>query len=186
MKLKPMGALFGVLTLVAIVAIAPSAFAATEVDITKGASASATADCVAAKNCFNPNPVNVAPGTEVDWKNGDTASHTVTSGQPSDNQTGTVFDSGLIKPGQDFKFTFQNAGTYNYFCTVHPWMAGQVIVGTAAMSNMTSTTNMTNTTNMTTSNNTTPEFGPVAPIVLAIAVISIVVLTTRYRGIPKL
>src|SRR6266852_648541 len=129
MKSKPMGALFGVLALAAILSVAPAfGQTATEVDIAKGASSGASADCVTAKNCFNPNPANVAPGTEVDWKNGDTASHTVTSGQPSDNVTGSVFDSGLIKPGQDFKFTFQNEGTFNYFCTVHPWMTGQVIV----------------------------------------------------------
>ncbi len=184
MKSKPMGALFGVLTLVAILSVAPAfGQTANEIDMAKGAGSGATADCVAAKNCFNPNPLNVAPGTQVTWKNTDTVSHTVTSGQPSDNQTGTVFDSGgLIKSAGTFQFTFQNEGTYNYFCQVHPWMVGQVIVGAAAaVSNMTSTTNMT-----ASSNSTTPEFGPVAPIVLAIAVISIVVLTTRYRGIPKL
>jgi len=184
MKSKPMGALFGVLTLVAILSVAPAfGQTANEVDIAKGSGASQTADCVAANNCFTPNPLTVAPGTQVTWKNTDTVSHTVTSGKPSDNQTGTVFDSGgLIKPGGTFQFTFQNAGTYDYFCIVHPWMTAQVIVsGEATMSNM------TNTTNMTASNNTaTPEFGPVAPIILAIAVISIVVFTTRYRGIPKL
>ncbi|OLE41021.1 MAG: hypothetical protein AUG16_01690 [Thaumarchaeota archaeon 13_1_20CM_2_39_20] len=189
MKSKPMGALFGVLALVAILSVAPAfGQTANEVDMAKGAGASQTADCVAANNCFNPNPLTVAPGTQVTWKNTDTVSHTVTSGKPSDNQTGTAFDSGgLIKPGGTFQFTFQNAGTYDYFCIVHPWMTAQVIVGGATMSNMTNTTNMINTTNMTASNNTaTPEFGPVAPIVLAIAVISIVVFTTRYRGIPKL
>jgi len=194
MKSKPMGALFGVLTLVAILSVAPAfGQTANEVDMAKGAGASQTADCVAANNCFNPNPLTVAPGTQVTWKNTDTVSHTVTSGKPSDNQTGTVFDSGgLIKPGGTFQFTFQNAGTYDYFCIVHPWMTAQVIVSTAStMPNMTNTnmtsTNMTSTTNMTASNNTaTPEFGPAAPIVLAIAVISIVVFTAKSRGIPKL
>ena len=189
MKSKPMGALFGVLALVAILSAAPAfGQTANEVDMAKGAGASQTADCVAANNCFNPNPLTVAPGTQVTWKNTDTVSHTVTSGKPSDNQTGTVFDSGgLIKPGGTFQFTFQNAGTYDYFCIVHPWMTAQVIVsGEATMSNMTNT-NMTSTTNMTASNNTaTPEFGPVAPIVLAIAVVSIVVFTAKSRGIPKL
>ncbi len=189
MKSKPMGALFGVLALAAILSVAPAfGQTATEVDIAKGASSGASADCVTAKNCFNPNPANVAPGTEVDWKNGDTASHTVTSGQPSDNVTGSVFDSGLIKPGQDFKFTFQNEGTFNYFCTVHPWMTGQVIVSASAATPPTSppTTNATMPSNSTSGNNTVPEFGSIAPIVLAIAVISIVVFTARNRGIPKL
>ena len=130
MKSKPMGALFGVLALVAILSAAPAfGQTANEVDMAKGAGASQTADCVAANNCFNPNPLTVAPGTQVTWKNTDTVSHTVTSGKPSDNQTGTAFDSGgLIKPGGTFQFTFQNAGTYDYFCIVHPWMTAQVIV----------------------------------------------------------
>jgi plastocyanin len=91
--------------------------------------AGANQDCVASKNCFNPQTLNVSPGTTVTWKNMDTVSHTVTSGNPSDNQTGTIFDSSLIKPGDTFSFTFKDAGTYNYFCMVHPWMTGQVVVG---------------------------------------------------------
>src|SRR2546427_2202829 len=95
MKSKPMGALFGVLALVAILSVAPAfGQTANEVDMAKGAGASQTADCVAANNCFNPNPLTVASGTQVTWKNTDTVSHTVTSGKGSDNQTGTVFDSG--------------------------------------------------------------------------------------------
>src|SRR3989475_8027005 len=95
MKSKPMGALFGVLALVAILSAAPAfGQTANEVDMAKGAGASQTADCVAANNCFNPNPLTVAPGAQVTWKNTDTVSHTVTSGKPSDNQTGTAFDSG--------------------------------------------------------------------------------------------
>ncbi len=134
MKSKPFGALFGLLALVAILGVAPAfGQTANEIDMTKGAGAAATADCVAAKNCFSPNPLNVTPGTTVTWKNTDTVSHYVTSGQPSDNTTGTVFDSGnLIKPGSTYQFTFANAGTYDYFCTVHPWMTGQVIVGAAS------------------------------------------------------
>jgi predicted secreted protein with PEFG-CTERM motif len=132
------------------------------------AGASASADCVAAKNCFSPNPMNVAPGTAVTWKNYDVVSHYVSSGLPSDSTTGTMFDSGnLIKPGGTFQFTFANPGTYNYFCTVHPWMVGQVIVGGAV------------------SNAAVPEFGSVAPIVLAIAASSIVVFAAKTRVIPR-
>ena len=178
MKSKPMSALFGVLALVAIVAIAPSAFAATvEVTTAKGADGGSTADCVAANNCFNPSAVTVAPGDTVHWAF-PYAGHTVTSGKATDNQTGTVFDSGLVKKGADYSFTFQNEGTYDYFCMVHPWMTGQVIVSASASTPP--------PTNETSGNNTVPEFGSIAPIVLAIAVISIVVFTARNRGIPKL
>ena len=152
MKSKTIGSLFVVLTLVVgIMAFAPSAFADQSVTIAKGSSASASAPCVAANNCFAPNPVQAAPGDTVTWTNTDAASHTVTSGKP-DNSTGNivaaVFDSSLLGPGKTFshKFTTADVGTINYFCQVHPWMAGQVIVGTASAP--------TATINATTSNNT--------------------------------
>ena len=99
------------------------------VTITSGAGASANAACVSANNCFSPNPVSVKEGTAVTWTNNDTVAHTVTSGKPSDSVTGDVFDSGMIKPGKTFQFTFTKDGTQNYFCSVHPWMTGKVTVG---------------------------------------------------------
>ena len=153
---KPFGAIFGLLALVAILGVAPAfGQTANEIDMVKGAGASASAACVTANTCFSPNPLNVAPGTTVTWKNTDTVSHYVTSGKPSDETTGTVFDSGnLIKPGSTYQFTFANAGTYDYFCTVHPWMTGQVIVGAAST---TPSTTMSNMTTMSTANTTTTQ-----------------------------
>jgi plastocyanin len=98
------------------------------ITITSGSGANANSDCVSASNCFSPNPISVKGGTLVIWNNSDSVSHTVTSGKPSDTQTGSTFDSGIIKPGQSYQHVFQNAGTYDYFCAVHPWMAGQVTV----------------------------------------------------------
>ena len=122
---------------------------ANEIDMTVGAGGSRA--CVATNNCFSPNTLSVAPGTTVTWKNTDTVSHYVTSGNPSDATTGTTFDSGnLIKPGSTYQFTFANAGTYGYFCTVHPWMTGQVIVGT--VSQPTPTSQITVTTDKSTYN----------------------------------
>ncbi len=141
MKSKPFGALFGLLALVAILGVAPVfGQTANEIDIAVGAGGSANAACVAANNCFAPNPLTVTPGTTVTWKNTDTVSHYVTSGKVSDNTTGTVFDSGnLIKPGGTYQFTFAAAGTFDYFCSVHPWMTGQVIVSGAAATSTQST-----------------------------------------------
>ena len=48
---------------------------------------------------------------------------------------GSLFDSGAIPSGKTFEFTFSNPGKYNYFCTIHPWMMGQVIVGNPASGN---------------------------------------------------
>ncbi|VVC05510.1 Plastocyanin [uncultured archaeon] len=133
MKSKPISALFGVLTLVAILGIAPHAFAANAA-VTISSGAAATKGACTATNCFNPQVLNISPGDTVTWTNSDTVGHTATSGQPSDNVTGTVWDSSLIKAGGTYTApasTFQNAGTYNYFCQVHPWMTGEVIVGAA-------------------------------------------------------
>ncbi len=171
---KPFGALFGLLALVAILGVAP-AFGQTtnEIDMVQGAGASASANCVTANNCFSPNPLTVTPGTTVTWKNTDTVSHYVTSGKPSDETTGSVFDSGnLIKPGSTYQFTFANAGTFDYFCSVHPWMTGQVIVGAASttpsttMSNMTMTP-MSNTTTTPVANTTVATTTPVANTTVA-------------------
>ncbi|HJW19504.1 MAG TPA: hypothetical protein VJ571_02990, partial [Candidatus Nitrosotalea sp.] len=66
MKSKPFGALFGLLALVAILGVAPAfGQTANEIDMAKGAGASASAGCVAANNCFSPNPLSVTPGTTV-------------------------------------------------------------------------------------------------------------------------
>ena len=173
MKSKLIGSFFVVLTLVVgIMAFAPSAFADTKVSMTKGAAGGQA--CVAANNCFDPANVQVTPGTEVEWTNDDTASHTVTSGSPNDNVTGTVFDSSLVKAGGDFKFTFTDAGTYNYFCQVHPWMTGMVTVAAAI------------SPPPTTDNNAVPEFGPIASLVLVIAIVSVVAVTAKTRGFLKL
>jgi predicted secreted protein with PEFG-CTERM motif len=150
MKSKPMGALLGVLALVAIIAIAPQAFAANaQVTISKGASS--TNGTCSATSCFDPNVVNVNVGDTVTWTNADSVGHTATSGKPSDNQTGTVWDSSLIKAGSTFTSPpFTKAGTYNYFCMVHPWMTAQVIVGSSTQS----TSGNTSTTGTTTGNTT--------------------------------
>ena len=181
MKSKPFGAIFGLLALVAIIGVAPAfGQTASDIKIATGAGASASADCVAAKNCFDPGVLDVAPGTTVTWTNTDKLSHTITSGKVSDDNAGSMFDSSLVKSGKTFQFTFATAGTYDYFCTVHPWMVGQVVVGGAA-----STTPAGNAT-APAGNATVPEFGPVASIVLAIAVLSMVVFAAKTRVIPRL
>lgn len=197
MKSKPMGALLGVLALVAIIAIAPQAFAATapvQVTISKGASLTGNATACGTTNCFDPNVISVSVGGTVEWTNADTVGHTATSGQPTDNTTGTVWDSSLIKAGGTYTSPpFTTAGTYNYFCMVHPWMTGQVIVGAAASSPATTAPSGSNMTGMNMTGNSTmsgnqtvPEFGPVASLVLVIAIISVIAFTAKTRGLPKL
>ncbi len=75
---------------------------------------------------YVPTSVTISVGSSVVWTNDDTAVHTVTSGTIQD-QTG-VFDSGLVSSGNTFEYLFDTAGTFDYFCIVHPWMEGSVIV----------------------------------------------------------
>jgi len=74
-----------------------------------------------------PYEVTVAVGTTVTWSNDDNAVHTVTSGH-SVSGIDELFDSGIFMFGDIFEFTFNDAGTFDYFCMVHPWMAGIVYV----------------------------------------------------------
>lgn len=84
---------------------------------------------------FSPNPINVKVGDTVTWTNKDTVEHTVTSGTgASDTNKGKEFDSGLAGPtaltatGKTFSHKFAAAGTFPYFCQLHPAMMGKVIV----------------------------------------------------------
>jgi len=83
--------------------------------------------CEETNKCFNPSSVTINAGDTVEWKNGDTAAHTITAGSPADGPSG-VFDSSLVMGGASFAYTFDNSGSYDYFCMVHPWMVGNVSV----------------------------------------------------------
>src|SRR5205807_1009706 len=85
--------------------------------------------CEKTNSCYMPNETKIGEGGKVIWINNSTLEHTVTSGKPTDNYTGILFDSNLIHPGENFTVTFPFNGTYFYFCQVHPWMTGRVIVG---------------------------------------------------------
>jgi plastocyanin len=85
---------------------------------------------------FQPTTITVAAGDTVTWTVTQAIGqqHSVTSGKPADPDTGKVFNSGigLANNGETFKFTFSTAGTFDYFCQVHPTqMTGQVIVTAA-------------------------------------------------------
>lgn len=78
--------------------------------------------------CFIPDDVSVANNTSVYWINKDSVAHSITSGQPADDATGMMFDSGLIPPGGHFVHKFGKTGVYQYFDQVHPWDTGVVRV----------------------------------------------------------
>jgi len=79
-------------------------------------------------NSYSPNPIIIQSGQTITWYNGDTISHTVTSGQDSGENAGEAFDSEAIIPNQYYSITFDNSGEYQYYCFYHPSMVGEVIV----------------------------------------------------------
>ena len=80
-------------------------------------------------SAFSPNPVQIQPGTTVVWSNNDNTPHTITSGMGlNDTNKGKAFDSGPIAIGKTYSHKFDVAGTYDYFCTLHPTMVGTVSV----------------------------------------------------------
>ena len=119
---------FVLLTVFSIIAITPSAFADhSKVDINMAAGSSVPG-CEEMNMCYMPYNAALDPGGEAMWHNIDTAAHTVTSGTPASDDVGAVFDSSLVMAGGMFSYKFEEAGTYDYFCMVHPWMTGIVTV----------------------------------------------------------
>jgi plastocyanin len=70
---------------------------------------------------FSPTTLTTNAGTTVKWTNNDGVTHTVTSNT-------SVFDSGNLSNGKSYSFTFSAAGTYKYYCAIHPSMTGTIIV----------------------------------------------------------
>jgi plastocyanin len=70
---------------------------------------------------FGPATLTVSVGTTVTWTNRDDIPHTVVS-------TDGVFKSKVLDTDEKFSFTFSKAGTYPYFCSIHPKMTGKVVV----------------------------------------------------------
>ena len=83
--------------------------------------------CEETNTCFSPADITINTGDTVHWMNIDTAAHTVTGGSPADGPSG-VFDSSLVMADAVYAFTFDEVGSYDYFCMVHPWMTGTITV----------------------------------------------------------
>ena len=70
---------------------------------------------------FSPETLTVPAGTTVTWVNSDSVSHTATSDDD-------VWDSGTLTSDGEFSFTLDEAGTFSYFCKIHPSMTGSIVV----------------------------------------------------------
>ena len=86
---------------------------------------------------YDPPAISIEIGDTVTWVNSDKEGHTVTSGASSgrfgwmSKDFGTpdgLFDSDRFMPSKSWSHTFEKPGTFSYYCTIHPWMEGIVVV----------------------------------------------------------
>ena len=112
-----------------------------------------------ANMAFSPASPTVAQGTTVTWTNNDSVAHTVTV------DSGSGPNSGQLQPGQTYSFKFDQAGTFGYHCSIHPFMKATVVVtasaGQTPAPTTTPTPSTTQGTNQPSSGSTTPA--PTAP-----------------------
>jgi plastocyanin len=83
--------------------------------------AAATAEVKIDNFSFGPAALTIPIGTTVTWTNRDDIPHTVVSNDG-------VFKSKVLDTDEKFSFTFSKAGTFPYFCSIHPKMTGKVVV----------------------------------------------------------
>lgn len=81
--------------------------------------------CETISSCFEPYEMKISTGDLVQWKNPTDSAHTVTSGTPSGLDG--YFDS-FMNGGDSFSHVFSSPGKYLYYCMIHPWMTGMVLV----------------------------------------------------------
>ena len=131
MKTKALSSFFVLFAIAAgIVAMTPGAYADhSEVTIEPTAGSGAPGCEDTPEGCFIPSTATVDVGGVVIFSNTDSAAHTFTSGIASDaDSVGAVFDSSLAMAGSSFEWSPTEVGEQPYFCIVHPWMEGLIIV----------------------------------------------------------
>ena len=75
---------------------------------------------------YAPGMRRVPLGTWVTWSNAGVDAHTATA-------VDGAFDSGVLNPSEGFSWYFDQDGTYDYVCTLHPWMVGRLVAGTGGV-----------------------------------------------------
>jgi len=129
MKTIVISSIFVLFALAAGMISVPSAFADhSEVTVVPADKSGAQGCEKTADGCYIPSTATVDVGGVVIFSNTDIAVHTFTSGTPDADSVGAVFDSELILPSGSFKWSPTEVGEYPYFCIVHPWMEGTIIV----------------------------------------------------------
>ena len=128
---------------------------------------------------FDPGQLTVSPGTTVTWVNDGQAPHTTTA------DDGT-WDSGTLRPGEDFSFTFDQPGTYTYHCSIHPDMTASVKVSGGGEATSSASASMSPSASASASPTASASASPTAtlpgtggislPLVAAIALLGLGVL----------
>lgn len=83
-------------------------------------------DCKTNKPCYDPPEITIREGGTIVWKNQDTIIHTVVSGTPQNGPDGKFNFATIPQQSQERRFPF--AGTYTYYCSLHPWYTGTIVV----------------------------------------------------------
>ena len=131
MKTRAISSLFLLFTItLGIISMSPASFADhSEVTITPISGSGSGSGCeLTEEGCYNPSTVTVDVGGVVIFSNTDGAAHTFSSGVPSDDIIGLEFNSGMLSAGDSAEWTPENIGEFPYFCMIHPWMDGLIIV----------------------------------------------------------
>jgi len=129
MKTKAISSFFVLFAIASgIVAMTPDAFADhTEVTILPALGSSTPGCEETTEGCFIPSTATVDVGGVVIMSNTDSAAHTFTAGTPEGGPSGE-FDTSLLMINTSFEWIPETAGEVPYFCMVHPWMKGLIIV----------------------------------------------------------
>ena len=120
-----------------LVATTPAAFADhSEVTVTPAPGSGAPGCEETAEGCYIPKEATVDVGGKVIFSNTDTAAHTFTAGTAAEGPSG-AFDTSLVVAGSSFEWTPTTVGEFPYYCMVHPWMVGLIVVQEAGTEEMT-------------------------------------------------
>ncbi|MBS3925428.1 MAG: PEFG-CTERM sorting domain-containing protein [Nitrosarchaeum sp.] len=129
MKTIAISSIFVFFAIVAgLVALTPAAFADhSEVTIVPAAGSGAPGCEETAEGCYIPSTATVDVNGKVIFSNTDTAAHTFTAGTAADGPSGE-FDTSLVIAGSSYEWTATTVGEFPYYCMVHPWMEGLIVV----------------------------------------------------------
>jgi plastocyanin len=106
----------------AIISLVAAAFLASCSSGSRPSISPQTRTIIISGSAFQPAALTVNSGDTVEWKNNDIVPHTATAADSSS------FDSGRIEVGGSWKYVAKKKGTFNYECSFHPNMQGQVVV----------------------------------------------------------